>query len=211
MRIYNYNPFTFEFTTDAEADLNPAATKIEGHDVYMLPANATYDEPPKTNKNQVAVFENNGWQIKSDFRGMYQVNSDMIPSKITEIGDVPEGYAVATEAQAQKIVEDDLYYIVDNGELIVNPNYEAEKAAREQDRINKLKMTALDFIGVLVAFGLTLEQINDYLESNLEIKMQLTYCQNVYCGVVKALMPITLEGITITADMVEQAFILKGN
>lgn len=135
MKIYNYNPYTHEFTIATEADLNPAATKIEGHDVYMLPAYSTEEKPPKTNKNQVAVF-NNGWEIKSDYRGMYQVNSDMIPSKITEIGELPEGYAVATEAQAQKIIEDDLYYIIDNGKLIINPNYEADKQAREDAQFN---------------------------------------------------------------------------
>ena len=83
------------------------------------------------------------------------------------------------------------------------------KEEMERERINNLTMTALDFIGVLQSFGLTLEQINAYLESNLPVKMQLTYCQNVYCGVAKALMPITYEGITITAEMVEAAFIAK--
>ena len=76
--------------------------------------------------------------------------------------------------------------------------------------VDKLRMTALDFIGVLQSFGLTLEQINTYLENNLSVKTQLTYCQNVYCGVAKALMPIEYEGITITAEMVEDAFKKKG-
>ena len=89
------------------------------------------------------------------------------------------------------------------------PEYIAKKEKEEQERVNNLTMTALDFIGVLQSFGLTLEQINTYLESNLPVKMQLTYCQNVYCGVAKALMPITYEGITITADMVEAAFKAK--
>lgn len=76
----------------------------------------------------------------------------------------------------------------------------------EADRINNLTMTALDFIKVLQGFGLSLEQINAYLESNLDAKMQLTYCNNVYCGVAKSLMPVTVGDITITADMVEKAF-----
>ena len=91
------------------------------------------------------------------------------------------------------------------------PHYTPEeKEEMEKERINNLTMTALDFIGVLQSFGLTLEQINTYLESNLPVKMQLTYCQNVYCGVAKSLMPITYEGITITAKMVEDAFKQKG-
>lgn len=101
-------------------------------------------------------------------------------------------------------------------EYILNPEFteyilkdeawEQEQAQKEEERINNLTMTALDFIGVLQSFGLTLEQINAYLESNLAVKMQLTYCQNVYCGVAKQLMPVTVGDITITADMIEIAF-----
>ena len=71
------------------------------------------------------------------------------------------------------------------------------------EEINNFTMTPLDFINVLQGFGLTLEQINAYLESNLSVKMQLTYCNNVYCGVAKSLMPIEYGDITITAKMVE--------
>ena len=67
-------------------------------------------------------------------------------------------------------------------------------------------MTALDFIGVLQQLGLTLQQINDYLEEHLELKMQLTYCQNVYCGVVCKLCPITVDNVTLTEEIVIQAF-----
>ena len=103
------------------------------------------------------------------------------------------------------------YEIRETGEAIEAWGYtEEEKRKREEERINNLTMTALDFVGVLQSFGLTLEQINAYLESNLPVKMQLTYCQNVYCGVAKSLMPIEYEGITITAQMVEDAFKQKG-
>lgn len=56
---------------------------------------------------------------------------------------------------------------------------------------------------------MTSEQIKTYLDANIDLDMQLKYCQNVYCGVAKALMPITLGDITITADMVEKAFRIK--
>ena len=100
-------------------------------------------------------------------------------------------------------------YMWNGSEVVLNPNYEEEQRQKEQDRINNLTMTPLDFIGVLVNLGLSLEQINAFLESNLEIKMQLTYCNSVYCGVVKGFLPIEVCGITITTEMVEQAFILK--
>ena len=90
------------------------------------------------------------------------------------------------------------------------PHYTPEEQEQiEQDRINNLTMTPLDFIGVLMNFGLTLEQINAFLESNLNIKMQLTYCNNVYCGVAKRFLPMTVEGIEITERMIEVAFMAK--
>jgi hypothetical protein len=70
-------------------------------------------------------------------------------------------------------------------------------------------MTALDFITFLKQTGITDAQIEAYLNANLSVKHQLQFCQNVYCGVAKALMPISVGEITITAEMVETAFKLK--
>ena len=88
---------------------------------------------------------------------------------------------------------------------------EEEKQQQRQDEINNLTMTPLDFIKVLMSLGLSLEQVNAFLESNLEVKMQLTYCNSVYCGVVKSFLPITIGELVITPEMAEQAFIAKGN
>lgn len=79
----------------------------------------------------------------------------------------------------------------------------------EQERINNLSMTPLDFIKVLQSLGLTLEQINAFLDSNIEIKTQLLYCNHVYCGVVKQFLPIEIGGVEITKDMIEQVFEAK--
>ena len=115
-----------------------------------------------------------------------------------------------TEEQYNSMLQYGINYYMWNGsEVVLNPNYEEEQAQKEQERINNLTMTPLDFIGVLQSLGLTLEQINAFLESNLNIKMQLTYCNSVYCGVVKSFLPITVDGVTVTPEMVESAFITK--
>lgn len=93
--------------------------------------------------------------------------------------------------------------------LILNPNYEQEQAQKEAERVGNLTMTALDFITFLRQCGLTLEQIRAYLDSNIELDTQLKYCQNVYCKVASSVMPITVGDITITAEMVENAFKVK--
>ena len=91
------------------------------------------------------------------------------------------------------------YQVVETEQPVPTPEEEAE-------RIAKLTMTPLDFINFLVSTGLTLEQINEYLETHLDVKMQLTYCQYVYCGVACSLMPVSIGDKIITEDMVVEAF-----
>lgn len=117
-------------------------------------------------------------------------------------------YPVSEEVY-NKYMEDDLFYSWNGSEIIENPNYEEVKRQKEEERVANLTMTALDFINFLKNVGLTDQNIEDYLNANLAIKHQLQFCQNVYCGVAKALMPIQFSGITITAEMVETAFRIK--
>lgn len=136
MIIYNYDEITGVYTGESEASLDPEETKIQGKDVYLIPDFATTKKPPKTKPNELAVY-NNGWQIVPDYRGQYMVNSDMKPVEIVNFGELPEGYVVITEAQAAKIQEDDLFYIISDGKLVENPNYAEEKQAREDAQFNK--------------------------------------------------------------------------
>lgn len=97
-------------------------------------------------------------------------------------------------------------YIWNGVKIVDNPNYEKELREQEAERIAKLTMTPLDFINFLVSKGLTLEQINKYLEANLSVKMQLTYRSDVLCEVACSFMPMTVGDITISEDMVITAF-----
>lgn len=86
---------------------------------------------------------------------------------------------------------------------------EEEKEQQEEERIANLIMTALDFIAVLENFGL--DYVNDivpFLTSHPDLDKQLKYCQNVWCGVAKQVFatPIIIGNVTITSEMVEQAF-----
>lgn len=100
-------------------------------------------------------------------------------------------------------------YMWNGTEIVENPDYEEIKRQKEQAYIDSLTMTALDFITFLKQAGITDAQIEAYLNANLAVKHQLQFCQNVYCGVAKALMPISVGDITITAEMVETAFKIK--
>ena len=89
---------------------------------------------------------------------------------------------------------------------------EEEKAQEEEDRINHLICTALDLITFIKSLGLTDEQVLAYLQTNPSLQLQLTLCQNVFCGVVRQLCPLKIsDTVTLTDDMVVSFFKKKHN
>lgn len=89
---------------------------------------------------------------------------------------------------------------------------EEELAQEEQDRINHLTMTALDFVTYIKKAGVSDEIILQYLQSNPSVQLQLTLCQNVYCGVVRQLCPLKIsDTVTLTDEMVVSFFKKKHN
>ena len=154
MLIYNYDKKTKEYIGYSNAELDPEETNIQGKDVYLVPANATLKEPPNVKQNQIQVFRND-WYIEPDYRGQYMVDDEMQPTEIKDIGDLPLGYVLITEEQIELLNEKGTnYFIIQDGKLIVNPNYEEEQAEKERERIFNLSMTRSDFFdGTIKAFG----------------------------------------------------------
>lgn len=100
------------------------------------------------------------------------------------------------------------YTIEEQTDKIVALGKTQDEIAKEQEeRINNLTMTALDFVTYIKKAGVSDEVIVRYLQANPSVQLQLTLCQNVYCGVVRQLCPIKItEGLTITDDMVVDMF-----
>ena len=205
MKIYLYDGITKEYIETLDAYLDPAETAIKGEPIYMYPANSTDIEPPVINENEVAVFEDNKWVIKKDYRGQYQCNEALEVSTVETIGELEEGYVVITEEQANKIAEDKLYYIVQDRELIENPNYEAEQAQKEAERIAKLFLTGADVErGIYQAIGKDFEDIIEMVTQlqpegldikalKIELKANNFYRGNPYVNAVGALLGFTSE------------------
>lgn len=176
MIIYNYDSITKEYIGSCEASLDPQETINQGKNIYLIPADATDIKPPTAQTNEVVIYDN-GWRIEADFRGQYIVNENMSPILIKEIGAIPEGYIVITDKQAAKIEEDDLYYIISDGHLIENPNYEADKAAREHERISHLQCTKRVFVLMLEQLGFDyFDQIEPLINANRQAKLEWELC-----------------------------------
>lgn len=176
MIIYNYDSITFEYIGESQASLDPEESKRQGKDVYLIPAYATDKKPPIPKTNETVIFDN-GWKIVPDYRGMYMVDESMQPKKVENFGNLPDGFIPITPEQAEKIQEDDLYYVIKDGKLIENPNYEEEKAAKERERVSHLKCTKRVFVLMLEQMGLDyFEQIAPLINANRQASLEWTLC-----------------------------------
>ena len=99
---------------------------------------------------------------------------------------------------------------IDNKYYLANkcPMKTSEQTIKEeQDKINHLTMTALDFVTYIKKAGVSDEIILQYLQDNPSKQLQLTLCQNVYCGVVRQLCPIKItEELILTDEQVVNMF-----
>jgi len=96
-------------------------------------------------------------------------------------------------------------------DIFQTSEYIAEQEEKEQERINSLTMTALDFIQVIIKAGATYDQIKAYLDSNAALEIHLKCCKDVYCGVIMQLCPLSIGEMILTEDMAIEAFKKKNN
>ena len=86
MRIlYHYHPETGELLGQSAADRSPLEP-----DIWLIPAHATDQTPPKAKVRQVAVFRDGRWQLSPDWRATALWSTeDGAAVSITEIGLTP--------------------------------------------------------------------------------------------------------------------------
>lgn len=109
----------------------------------------------------------------------------------------------------------EIYQTLD-GDTIVDYKLVTEDKAteiekkKEEDRVNRLTMTANDLIKAVKTLGVTDEEIENFLNTHLAIKHELQFCQNVYCGIVKQFLPVEIsEGVMLTDELAEHLFKAK--
>lgn len=90
MKVYFYDKETKEFTAEAEARKDPRASERLGKDVWLLPANATFDVPPVKESGKAVVFDN-GWKQIADNRGKDIIKTDGTVSVVNYLGDLKDG------------------------------------------------------------------------------------------------------------------------
>lgn len=106
MNVYKYDEITKEYTGVETALLDPLETEIQGKDVYLLPANATFTAPLVTQDNYVPVWNDTLWEYKEDNRGKeYWLDTDKYGTPAREMKDLGAFPANAVFEAPQKPFE----------------------------------------------------------------------------------------------------------
>ena len=87
MIVYQYNEITKEFIGRGVAQKNPLP--MNDSDQYLLPANATFKQPPEVSQNEKQIFLDGEWKIIPDHRGTYYHYNTLQNIEITELGVLP--------------------------------------------------------------------------------------------------------------------------
>lgn len=150
MKVYLYDEKTKEYLYELEARIDPLESKKQGKDVWLLPANSTFDEP-LDEKEGYAVIYDNGWKYIKDYRGKKYINGNMV-EEIQELGE----FNVLTEEQLKQIESGDL--IIENGEL---KEKSKEKIAEEKRTERNYLLQSTDKY-MLSDYPITEEQREQY-------------------------------------------------
>lgn len=103
MQAYSYSITTHEYLETVPCFPDPVRSRMEGREVYLLPANATFTAPPAKRTGYAAVWNGSGWAEVEDHRGIQYwlkgapYNSPSVEMK--ELGPLPVGASLTRPEQ----------------------------------------------------------------------------------------------------------------
>lgn len=143
MQVYRYDK-NKEYIGTEKAHLDPLETKKQGHDVYLLPANATFEKPIDKQEGKAVIFKNGGWVLVDDMRGKY----------IIKDGTMQQCNDIET---TNYILTDDEISLYEKGDLVIIDGILKPKPQEQIDaeRIAELKnnLTETDYKIIKIAEG----------------------------------------------------------
>lgn len=94
MQVYKYDEETKEYLGEETALIDPLETQLQKKDIYLLPANATF-EKPNLQDGFASVFNNDKWENIEDNRGKeYWLDTDTFGTPahtMKDLGPLPAG------------------------------------------------------------------------------------------------------------------------
>jgi len=111
---YSYNTEEKSFSGKFPALKNPRR-----QNEYLLPAMATFIEPPETKENEIAIWNGENWEIEPDFRGLLQVNINTKEiSNIEYVGEIKSGFQIVSKEVSDDIQQNPEKYKKEDGKLV---------------------------------------------------------------------------------------------
>lgn len=191
MNLYNYDKNTKEYLSTTLASADPMETKIRGEFVPLVPACATLLEPPTTDKNEVAIFNGEAWEIKKDFRVSHKICDENFNIKdITEIGEIEEKYLVTADI-AELIKENPNNFKIQNGEIVqkteeeyqefLNNKIKKEETEKIKNQLLELDSKAIRPIRAILAgtgSAEDTEKLNEVEKEAKKLRSELTILES---------------------------------
>ena len=84
--VYAYHPESGEYLGTTMADLSP----LDIEETWLIPANATEQQPPQAENRQAAVYRDGGWLLAEDFRALKLWSKASAQPVTAQIGDTPD-------------------------------------------------------------------------------------------------------------------------
>ena len=96
------------------------------------------------------------------------------------------------------------YYKYDNGEIVSNPDYEQEQAAKERERIGQLQVTKRVFALGLQQLGITYSQLKELIATSEQAQLEWDLCVELLRG--NPLLDIMCGQLGITPAQIDYIF-----
>lgn len=145
MQVYKYDEQTKEYIGTEQALIDPLESELQGKEIYLLPANATF-EKPNLQDGFASVWNGTQWENIEDNRGKeYWLDTDAFgtPAKtMKDLGAFPAGAVFTAPAKTiEQLKQDKLLEfksIRDNEEVkpISYQGYRFDYDSKARDRIN---------------------------------------------------------------------------
>ena len=156
MNVYKYNEETKEYIGTETALLDPLETKVQGKNIYLLPANATFTAPTEPQESCVNVWNGKSWEQVEDNRGVeYWLPEDKYGAPAREmkkLGTLPEGATLTPPEQTLdevKVIKKSVLKAERNQKEVLPIEYNGNSFDyddKARDRINAA-IIALDMAG----------------------------------------------------------------
>lgn len=126
MLVYVYDEETKEFLREEEAFVDPLETELKGEEVYLLPANATFEKPFDKQEGEAVIFNGSTWELIDDNRGKFTIKDNQIEE-------------IKTLDPVEKVLTDEEIDGLNNGTLIIVDNDVVEKPAPTKEEVSETR------------------------------------------------------------------------